>query len=57
MPEKTLGNMKAFFAQKALYSSIQILPPTAFLALPARGGAAGRLPRRPWPPWVYRGGL
>ena len=34
--------MKALFAQKALYSSIPILPPAAFPALPARGGAAVR---------------
>jgi hypothetical protein len=34
--------MKALFAQKPLYSSIPILPPAAFPALPARGGAAGR---------------
>ena len=38
----TVGNMKALFTQKALYSSIPILPPAAFPALPARGGAAGR---------------
>jgi hypothetical protein len=38
----TVGNMKALFAQKALYSSIPILPSAAFPALPARGGAAGR---------------
>ena len=34
--------MKAFFAQKALYSSSPILPQAAFPPLPARGGAAGR---------------
>jgi hypothetical protein len=34
--------MKALFAQKALYSSIPILPPAAFPAFLARGGAAGR---------------
>ena len=34
--------MKALFAQKALYSSIPILPPAAFPALPARGGTAVR---------------
>ena len=35
--------MKALFAQKALNSSSPILPQAAFPALPARGGAAGRL--------------
>ena len=39
----TVGNMKALFAQKALYSASPILPQAAFPALPARGGAAGRL--------------
>jgi hypothetical protein len=34
----TVGNMKALFAQKALYSSSPILPQAAFPALPARGG-------------------
>jgi hypothetical protein len=38
----TVGNMKALFAQKALYSASPILPQAAFPALPARGGAAGR---------------
>ena len=37
-----VGNMKALFAHKALYSSSPILPQAAFPALPARGGAAGR---------------
>jgi hypothetical protein len=36
--------MKALFTQKALCSSNPILPQAAFPALPARGGAAGRLP-------------
>ena len=36
---QTVGNMKALFAQKALYSASPILPQAAF---PARGGAAGR---------------
>ena len=35
--------MKALFAQMALYSASPILPQAAFPALPARGGAAGRL--------------
>ena len=39
----TVRNMKALFAQKALYSASPILPQAAFPALPARGGAAGRL--------------
>jgi hypothetical protein len=34
----TVGNMKALFAQKALYSASPILPQAAFPALPARGG-------------------
>ena len=38
----TVRNMKALFAQKALYSASPILPQAAFPALPARGGAAGR---------------
>ena len=37
--DQTVGNMKALFAQKALYSASPILPQAAF---PARGGAAGR---------------
>ena len=36
---ETVGNMKALFAEKALYSASPILPQAAF---PARGGAAGR---------------
>jgi hypothetical protein len=31
--------MKAFFAKKALYSSIPILLPAEFPALPVRGGS------------------
>ena len=34
--------MKGLFASTNLYSSSPILPPAAFPALPARGGAAGR---------------
>ena len=47
--ELTVGNMKALFAQKALYSSSPILPQAAFPALPARGGAAGPLKHSPPP--------
>jgi hypothetical protein len=40
MIQKTVGNMRALFAQKALNSSSPILPQAGFPALPARGGAS-----------------